>query len=248
MSVIGYKAFDTGYTCRDFQYEIGKTYTLENGKELKICGNGFHFCRKLKDVFKYYPLEISPVFAVVEALGKVIDDDDKSVTDKIKIVKKLTLEEVMAHINSDITEQCDIEDGVLLGVCKVLETFTIPDNVMYIGDGAFCNCENLTTITIPDSVTSIGDHAFYGCGNLTEIHISDGISSINDRAFCNCKHLTTITIPDSVTSIDKWAFCGCKNITDVYYNGTEEHWNKIEMIKENTHLTSATIHFASDNA
>lgn len=37
-----YKAFDKNLTCRDFQYEIGKTYEMED--EPIICEKGFHAC------------------------------------------------------------------------------------------------------------------------------------------------------------------------------------------------------------
>lgn len=36
----------------DFQYEIGKTYAIEERPIL--CYRGFHFCKKLSDVFQYY--------------------------------------------------------------------------------------------------------------------------------------------------------------------------------------------------
>ena len=41
------------------------------------------------------------------------------------------------------------------------------DNIKYIGDGAFYNCQNLTTIIIPNSVTQIGTGVFELCSNLT---------------------------------------------------------------------------------
>ena len=39
--MIGYKMMEFDMTCRGFQYEIGKEYTLEG--ILEICENGFHF-------------------------------------------------------------------------------------------------------------------------------------------------------------------------------------------------------------
>ena len=46
-------------------------------------------------------------------------------------------------------------------------TYTIPQGITAIGDGAFDHCKSLTSVTIPDSVTSIGDWAFSSCDSLT---------------------------------------------------------------------------------
>lgn len=80
------------------------------------------------------------------------------------------------------------------------------------------------TFTIPDSVTSIGDGAFSGCSNLTSIIIPDSVTSIGYYAFAGCRNLENITIPDSVTSIGGWAFNNCNNLTSVYYTGDIASW------------------------
>lgn len=49
----GFKAFSEKLTCRDYQFEIGGTYTVKDTPEL--CRNGFHFCTLPLDVFRYYP-------------------------------------------------------------------------------------------------------------------------------------------------------------------------------------------------
>ncbi len=64
----GYKAYDKGLKCRDFQYEVGKEYTHKG--ELKICNSGFHFCENPLDVLNYYDLT-NCEFTEVEALGKI---------------------------------------------------------------------------------------------------------------------------------------------------------------------------------
>ena len=50
----GFKAMDLDMTCRDFQFEAGKTYQIDNEMPLKLCSeSGFHFCLNFEDVFNY---------------------------------------------------------------------------------------------------------------------------------------------------------------------------------------------------
>ena len=126
--------------------------------------------------------------------------------------------------------------------CTNLTSVTIPDSVSTIGNGAFQCCTRLTSITIPDSVTTIGPGAFNLCEGLTSVTLSNSITSINDDAF-NCTSLTSIVIPKGVTSISDSAFCGCASLTDVYYGGTAEDWDRINIEYSNEPLTSANIHF-----
>lgn len=46
-----YKGFDKNLKCRDFQYEIGKTYEEPTAE---LCEKGFHACEYPLDVFGYY--------------------------------------------------------------------------------------------------------------------------------------------------------------------------------------------------
>ena len=94
----GYKAFNPGWKCLDFQYEIGKTYELPEGQELKICKCGFHFCANPLDVFGYYLFSDDTLIAEIEALGNIKQEGTKYVTDKIKIVREFSKEELQELI------------------------------------------------------------------------------------------------------------------------------------------------------
>ena len=106
-----------------------------------------------------------------------------------------------------------------------------------------CLIQGCKNTVIPDNVTSIGRFAFKDCSNLTSITIPNSVTSISGDAFYRCTKLTNITIPNSVTKIGSWAFFGCNSLTDVYYHGTQESWNSINIGSYNEKLTKANIHF-----
>ena len=93
MGIKGYKAFNKDLKCRGFQYEIGKEF--EHKRKIELCEEGFHFCKKIVDIQGYYNLKNEETrLCEVEATGKVIEGDDKCVTDKIKIIKEISKEEM----------------------------------------------------------------------------------------------------------------------------------------------------------
>lgn len=96
-----------------------------------------------------------------------------------------------------------------------IKEFTIPHNIIGIGNSAFFRCKSLTSITIPQGVTVINRYTFCECESLTSVIIGDNVKSIGSQAFSNCKSLTSIQIPDSVTSIGRSAFYSCTTLTNV---------------------------------
>nr|DAN37739.1 MAG TPA: pentapeptide repeat protein [Caudoviricetes sp.] len=96
--VKGYKVFDPDFTCRDFQYEVGKTYKHKGS--IGLCEAGFHFCSQLKDCFNYYSFNPDNKVAEIVASGEVIVGDGKSVTNTIKIVREISWSEVLELVNT----------------------------------------------------------------------------------------------------------------------------------------------------
>ena len=94
------------------------------------------------------------------------------------------------------------------------EEYTIPNNVISVGDEAFSDCSGLRRIVIPTSVSSIGDGAFSGCG-LNSITIPESVISIGYEAFRGCPYIESITIPQSVTSIAGGLFRDCYYIKSI---------------------------------
>jgi TonB family protein len=99
------------------------------------------------------------------------------------------------------------ENGILFNKYKTVlikypeskqGTYTIPNSVKSIGQGAFSGCVGLTSITIPNNVTSIGNNAFQRCTGLTSVTIPNSVTSIGQGAFYGCKGLTTLIILNQV--------------------------------------------------
>ena len=89
----GYKAFNKDLTCRGFQYEIGKEFEYKG--KIELCESGFHFCKKIVDIQNYYNLKDKNTrLCEIEATGEVIEANNKCVTDKIKIIREISKEEM----------------------------------------------------------------------------------------------------------------------------------------------------------
>ena len=97
-NVKGFKVFNPYWTCRGFQYEVGKTY--EENVKPSVCDRGFHFCKQAKDCFNYYTFDPNNKVAEVIALGEVAEEGDKCCTNKIQIVREISWEEVLTIVNT----------------------------------------------------------------------------------------------------------------------------------------------------
>ena len=152
--------------------------------------------------------------------------------------------------NSSVTS---IGDRAFYG-CTGLTSIIIPDNITYIGVSAFEGCTGLTSIDIPGSVTTVPQAGFAGCTSLTKAVLRNETKYIHPAAFRDCTSLKIVSIPTSVIEIaggaayGGGAFDNCNNLTDVYYRGTEEQWQAIEienMYGDNDPILNATIHYNS---
>ena len=88
-------------------YEVGKTYAVEG--EVRICENGYHFCKKCVDVYDYYskPCRICEV----SVTGAVQTQGNKSVGRRLKILRELTADEIRSLCNSGDRNSGDWNSG-----------------------------------------------------------------------------------------------------------------------------------------
>ena len=106
-----FKGFDKNLRCRDFQYEIGKSY---EEPKASACNAGFHACERPLDVFNYYAPGSGSRYCLVEQSGELDrdSDDTKVASSKIKIAAeigipglvKAQIEYVKAHTTTEHTD------------------------------------------------------------------------------------------------------------------------------------------------
>ena len=92
--VIAYKGMKYDMTCRDFKYELGKSYKTDNAE---LCKCGFHACLNPIDVLEYYPKNNSRYFRVL--LSGEITKCGKYYTEvaatEITILEEINIDEII---------------------------------------------------------------------------------------------------------------------------------------------------------
>ena len=112
---MGYKAFSKGMICQGKQYAENAVFE-ESGAD-SCCKKGvMHYCETPFDCLDYYPIVDSNAdfteFAEVEPLDKVLVQDNKRATKKLKIGAKLSFKDfIKAGISVLIESTKDIPNG-----------------------------------------------------------------------------------------------------------------------------------------
>ena len=73
--------------------------------------------------------------------------------------------------------------------------------------------------------------------------IGNSVTTIGDEAFFHCYNLTNVTLPNNLMKIGNSAFYYCSSLNNVYYQGTKEEWNEIDIGTSNDELTSSQIYY-----
>ncbi len=129
--------------------------------------------------------------------------------------------------------------------------------VTAIGNKAFQSKTSIKSVYIPDAVTTIGQYAFQGCSSLEYVDFPKSLETIKGYAFQNCTLLSTpIVFYTNLKKIENYAFSSCSSIKNVYYEGTEDEWNAIDIsygysngtiMNGNNYLQNATMNYLYSN-
>ena len=103
--ITGYKASNNGF-CKHIKYTVGNTYNQIDEETYEIgdiyidleypimCNYGFHYCLDIDDTLSYYKYErgVTKFFEILD-VGEGYSNTDKSVTNRIRIMREIPLDE-----------------------------------------------------------------------------------------------------------------------------------------------------------
>ena len=99
----------------------------------------------------------------------------------------------------------DILDGTVeigdfaFSCASKLRHVTIPSSVTTLGNLSFCDTY-IESISIPNGIISIGERAFSYCSEIKTIYIPDSVISLGTQAFTHCDSLEHVSIPQSLSN------------------------------------------------
>lgn len=94
--------------------------------------------------------------------------------------------------------------------------------------------EELTGPKVP--VIAFSKNLFRGNIHITDVILQSNIEKIPTGAFAGCSELERITIPKSIKYIGEATFEKCNHLQDVYYAGSKEDWDKVEIVHKGSRV------------
>lgn len=241
------------------------SYTLPEGLE-EICAYGFYRCEGLEEIRLPDTLTVIGDQAFMGCKGLT----EISLPEGLTCLGDSAFESCTGLKTVRIPSELEIISTAAFRDCSALESVNIPYGITEIGQSAFRDCQSLQEVRLPDSVTTLGEGAFYRSGisnlvlsdNITELQateyttiyegildengnvIEDGYTETEYVGLFNYTALQTLTLSNSVQRISDHVFWSVP-LTDIYFYGSEEEWNAIDMGESGNGLVGVTMHFSA---
>ena len=162
------------------------------------------------------------------------------------IPKSVTTIEDYAFSTMSDFELLDDEDELSVELLDI----TLPENLTYLGAGAFANRKNVKSINIPSLITTIYDSTFSNCENLETVTLNGKIKKIEDYAFEGTK-ISNITLSSTIEFIGKRVFNNTpflNGLTDGVYTCADNNKILIKLPSTATTFTPSGYSLIADGA
>ena len=151
----------------------------------------------------------------------------------------ITIPAATTFIGSDALYFCSKLTSI--DVDPANETYCSIDGVLFSKDEkklvSFPRAKQIPIYTVPGTVEQIGSDAFRYAWDCKGVILPEGLKSIGTCAFCN-SGITFLNIPKTVQVIDAYVADGSE-LAEVYFDGTDEEWNAINIYPSNDGLFNA---------
>lgn len=117
-----------------------------------------------------------------------------------------------------------------------------------LGVSSFENCVHLESIKLDEGMKAIPYRCFFGASGLKAIDIPEGVEIVEENAFSSCTGLQTVVLPSTLKTVEDGAFDGADNLLAIFFKGTEEQFDALEINGNNNPLISAEAYFYSEEA
>lgn len=184
--------------------------------------------------------------------------------DSVKTIGDYTFKGCNSLKSINITNNIENIGKYAFKDCIAIKEIEVPNNVKTIGIGAFEGCTSLESITLPFIGGTKTENTIFAYifgrtsqwgendipSSVKTIVITEGIEEITDYAFNGLSYVENIVVPLTVTKIKEDVFHKCYNLKSVYFSGSQEQWDSIEIAETNstsyaTGLKNATIYYYS---
>lgn len=203
--------------------ELFKIEPLENSDELLI--SGFAAQKNIHDLVIPEKINGKTVVGFTDGAFNTIHEEH---------AEHLTIPATVRSVGKDSFKNIKNVHVKFLGALSSLDVSSFED------------CDKLETLKLAEGLTAIPYRCFFDASALVTIDIPEGVTVIEENAFSSCEAMKTIVLPSTLKTVEDGAFVDSSNLTVVFFKGTEEQFDAMDISGNNNELLSAKIYFYSE--
>lgn len=181
-----------------------------------------------KAAFPFMGLEEINIPSTVREIGSTCFGYDRWLNCEIVIPEGVELIDYQTFIDCFRLVKAPVLPSTLKGIGShafgntSFAEIELPDGLEFIKEGAFQGTL-LESVTIPESCLTLGEMAFQINNYLTEVHLPSQLQCIPYGLFSYCEWLEYVKLPEECRIVDQYAFVACR-LKDIDLN------DKLEII------------------
>ena len=213
LETVNFLANDKGESCkiiREFAFSKASNLTDINLENVNMIGNNaFEDCEKLNNI------DLESAYAV----GRRAFANCK----ELEFVDITALRNAGVEAFMNCTNLKTIENGRYTNFSERMFRNSGLTTLTYyadrIPDNCFENCDSLTNVLIENNLVYVGNKAFYDCNNLLSVTFNENAGSefIYKEAFANCELLQIVVLPNSNVYLEEGIFNACLCLNSVTF-------------------------------